>query len=200
MPPSHGNGCACQNEPSVVPGTEWLDKWIDQDNVEAIGQVVECSSRLFRSHGDRLNGVSVCCSGQDEDGLIISVPFTCPVKLTGIIVIGGENGKSPSLVQLFSNLQDLICATEIEPTQIVENMVEDFCGVIEYPLRPARFAQVNSVTIRFPQQEKEVYWIGLRGIASGDQRKAVVTVYESRANLADHDKLKDHSAVGRHVA
>jgi hypothetical protein len=111
------------------------------------------------------------------------------VKITGLTVIGGENGKSPCKVNLFANLSDPTSVMDVSsPTQSVD-LVEDFCGTIEYPLRVTRFSQVNYLTLEFPPSgDMQVFWIGLKGIASGDARKAVVTVYESRANLADHQK------------
>jgi hypothetical protein len=137
-----------------------------------------------------------------EEGLVVTVPFTCPVKLTGLTVIGGEHGSSPDRVRIFSNLSDPATVMEIsEPSQEIESMVEDFCGVVEYPLRPARFALVNSVTFQFPFREGplELMWIGLKGVASGDKRRAVVTVYEARPNLADHEVKESPFIVSKHI-
>jgi hypothetical protein len=126
---------------------------------------------------------------EEEEGLVISVSFTCPVKITGLTVIGGDHGSSPSKINLHANVSDPWAVADVnEPTQSIE-LSQDFCGSIEYPLRVTRFSQIQSLTLEFPNPSSkllEVCWIGLKGIASGDARKAVVTVYESRANLADH--------------
>ena len=98
-------------------------------------------------------------------------------------------------MDLFANHTDLDTVCEIPHTQTIENLVEDPCGVVEYPLRVARFSQVNSLCIAIPGPV-ELFYIGLKGLASGDQRKAVVTVYESRANLADHQKNREDLHVG----
>lgn len=205
MPGAHGGGCNCQEElGNEIAGNEWLDKYIDKSTIEVYG-VDENSSRgsgIFRSFPDRLIEDSCLRTelGDEENefddpssGIVILVPFTCPVKLTGISVIGGDNGRSPSQVDLFSNITDYSSLAELTPTQTLENLVDDFCGAVEYPVRVAKFAHVTTLMLRFPKPPEDfsIYWIGLRGVASGAQRKAVVTVYESRANVADH-KVKSN--------
>ena len=213
MPGSHGSGCQCQHElAEAVHGTQWLNPFVDTDNITSRNEEVPMSCvSLLRPYVDRLTDPNPPCSlavGDNEyddaaeEGMVISVPFSCPVKLTGITIIGGANGRFPSAVNLFSNLSDMSAVTELEPSQKIDPLGEDLCGVVEYPLRPVKFAQVNSITLQFPRPDDgrpvEIFWIGLRGIASGDKRKAVVTVYESRANVADHE-VKDQFRVGRQI-
>jgi hypothetical protein len=212
---SHGgSGCQCEHDlASPAPGLEWLREYIDINSITALNEKVSNSARtLFRPYSDRLSDPTVPCRLSDEDielteeGLVIHIPFTCPVKLTGITIIGGENGSSPSCVRLFANLHDCHSVNDVsEPSQSIDSLVEDFCGVVEYPLRPVRFSNVNSLTLQFPHKEEveggriELNWIGLKGVASGDQRKAVVTVYESRANLADHEVKENPFSVSRQI-
>ena len=210
---SHGSACQCQHDlAEPAPGLQWLHEYIDKENISSLNEEnVNASKNLFRPYSDRLTDPLLPCRlSQEEEpefteeGLVIHVPFVCPVKLTGISVIGGDAGASPNRLQLFANLHD--CGSEIdvsEPSQTIECLVEDFCGVVEYPLRPVRFSQVNSVTLQFPHKEDggpiEVNWIGLKGIASGDQRKAVLTAYESRANVADHEVKENPFSVSRQI-
>ena len=129
----------------------------------------------------------------------MSIPFSCPVKITGITVIGGDRGKSPNKVNLFANMTDPAMAEEIEPSQTIEPLVEDFCGILQYPLRVVKFGNINTLTLQFPSDQSfDITWIGLRGIASGDKRKAVVTVYESRPLIADH-QVKDQYSLARQI-
>lgn len=190
---THDGGCQCHQASAdqIVDGTHWLNDKIDLDNIVVINEKDPGSCLdLFRPHSLRTADQEVPCSPEErEEGLVMCVPFTCPVKITALTVIGGDNGKSPCKVNLFANLADPTSVMDVNsPTQSVD-LVEDFCGTIEYPLRVTRFSQVNYLTLEFPPSgDMQVFWIGLKGIASGDARKAVVTVYESRANLADHQK------------
>jgi hypothetical protein len=208
---AHGSSCQCQHDlANPVGGTKWLHEYIESDHITAINEEATDSCRcLFRPYSERLSDPEEPCRLLDEpdlteEGLVITVPFTCPMKLTGITIIGGENGSSPSSVRLFANLQDPGTVMEIQQaSQEIESLSEDFCGVIEHPLRPARFSLVSSLTLQFPPKSEgpliEVFWIGLKGIASGDKREAVVTVYESRANLADHEVKDSPFSVSRQV-
>jgi hypothetical protein len=210
MPGEHGGGCNCQEElGQELAGNEWLDKYIDKSNIESFGTAESSAhpSLVFRPFSERIREDQFIISDMsepnefddEETGIVISIPFTCPVKLTGITVIGGENGRSPTKVDLLANCSDLATARELAPTQTIDNLVEDFCGAVEHPLRVARFPNVTSLILRFPEPEKTVFWIGLRGVASGAQRKAVVTVYESRANLADHKVKENPFAQSRQI-
>jgi len=192
MPGQHGSGCSCSDEPREVGGGVWLVDSIDRESITASGEAVKDSARLlFRSVDEKLDDARRCDSGDTEDPeLIISVALTSPTKLTAISVIGGVNGSSPTSVRLFANAELGEFDVDREPTQTIE-LVEDFCGVIQYPLRVAKFSQLLTLTMHFPATSPlTLHWVGLKGIASGDKRQAVVTVYEARPNLADH-KISD---------
>jgi PITH domain len=182
------------DEPREVGGGVWLIDSIDHESIHASGEATKDSAKLlFRSTEDRLDDTKKCESGDlDDPEIIISLALTSPTKLTSISVIGGPNGSAPTSVRLFANsdLGSFNAVHEVEPTQTVE-LAEDFCGVIQYPLRVTKFSQVQTLTLHFPaDQPVTLHWIGLKGIASGAKRQAVVTVYESRPNLSDH-KIPD---------
>jgi hypothetical protein len=207
MPGNHGSGCGCQHEVAepTPGGTQWLDQWIDLNNTESCNEEVPRScANLFRPYTRRLEDPPLPCMldrEEDSDALLISVAFTCPVKMTGITLIGGADGRSPSKVDLYSNLISMESADEVTPSQTIDPLVEDLCGIVEYPLRAVKFSQVTRVVLRLTGQVGfEVNWIGFRGIASGDKRAAVVTVYESRANLADHEVKDDVSMSSRQIS
>lgn len=73
---------------------------------------------------------------------------------------------------------------------------------MEYPVKAHRFMNCSHLVMHFPQDEnageaKELYWLGFKGIPTEWKREAVVTVYESQANLADHEKAPDEQAAAR---
>ena len=68
--------------------------------------------------------------------------------------------------------------------------------MVEYPVRAHKYINLMHLTLHFPvdeddPSEKQVFWIGLKGMSSNFKRKAVDTVYEIQANTADHDKLEE---------
>lgn len=207
MPGNHGSGCGCQHDLAdpTQGGTQWLDQWIDLNNTESCNEEVPRScADLFRPYTRRLEDPPVPCMldrEDDGDSLLVSVAFTCPVKLTGATIIGGANGRGPSRVDLYSNLVSMESAEEVTPSQTIDPLVEDLCGIVEYPLRAVKFSQVTRLVLRLTGTNGfEINWIGLRGIASGDKRAAVVTVYESRANLADHEVKDNVSMSSRQIS
>ena len=185
-----------------MDGTNWINESVDINNIVCINEETSNSSKsLFRPHSMRTVDPDPLCrflpadQGEFfEEGLVVWIPFACPVKMTGLTVIGGENGTSPRKVNLFANLPDPSSVLEVQPSQSLDLVPDDFCGAVEYPLRVTKFSQVNCLTLQFPEiREIQLSWIGIKGIASGDARKAVVTVYESRANLADHQEAREKS-------
>jgi hypothetical protein len=210
MPGSHGGACQCQHDLAApVAGTEWLNEYMDTTNITCLNEDHPgISTRLFRPYAERLVDLEPPCTFRpeeeniydDEQGLTISIPFSCPVKITGISVIGGDSGRHPQCLNLFANVTDASIVSEIEPSQSIDPLVEDFCGAVEYPLRVVKFGNVTSLIIHFPtsQHPFHLHWIGLRGVASGAQRKAVVTVYESRPLVADHE-VRETFGVGKHI-
>ena len=173
---------------------------IDRESIATSGEAVKDSARLlFRSPEEKLDDFKRCDSGDiDDPEIIISLALTSPTKLTSISVIGGSHGSSPTTVRLFANsdLGSFSLVHDDEPTQTIE-LAEDFCGAVQYPLKVAKFSQLLTLTLHFPSSSMlTLHWIGLKGIASGDKRQAVVTVYEARPNLSDHtipDTLKGGS-------
>ena len=207
MPGNHETGCSCQHELAepTPGGTVWLDQWIDHSNTESCNEEVPRSCvGLLRPYSRRLEDQVPCTLDKEEEidePLLISVAFTCPVKVTGMTVIGGSDGRIPTKVDLYSNLASMELAHEMAPSQSIDPLVEDLCGAIEYPLRAVRFSQVTRLVLKiFGPEGFELNWLGFRGIASGDKREAVVTVYESRPNLADHEVKENVTMSSRHIS
>eukprot|EP00439_Symbiodinium_sp_Y106_P070526 s534_g12.t1 len=116
--------------------------------------------------------------------------------ITSITVIGGDGGSAPSSVKLYINREDLDFTSvgDIEPTQEVQ-LVEDFHGAIQFPLRAAKFLSVTNVSLYFPHsfggERTRIHWIGLWGVGSEHKRQAVMTVYEAIGNAKDNDVKDD---------
>lgn len=198
MPGEHGYRCNCGEEVST-PNSQTLLPFIRLDGVRGMNaQIADSAVNVFKTFDKRLDESQSCISCYGEDPvLLIHVPFISPCKVTGMKLIGGDFGRSPKSVKLFINNEtlDFESIEDSTPTQTVD-LVEDFCGMIEYPLKAAKFTNVNHLTLYFSEcfngNIMEIFYIDIRGVGSNYKRNAVVTVYESRANIADHSVSDEH--------
>mmetsp|Transcript_125288 Transcript_125288/g.348603 ORF Transcript_125288/g.348603 Transcript_125288/m.348603 type:complete len:206 (-) Transcript_125288:124-741(-) len=199
MPGAHGAGCGCKHEEDFIGISQLLLPWIDVDQVVGLNEdTPNTARRVFRAYDARLDDNQFVESPEGDEELLLHVPFTSPVKVTGITVIGGDGGSAPSRVSLFINREDLDFAgvQDMQPTQELQ-LVEDFHGAVQHPLRAARFISVTHLALFFPAslggERTRIHWIGLWGVGSEYKRQAVVTVYEAIPN-ASEKQVKDESA------
>mmetsp|Transcript_2458 Transcript_2458/g.5419 ORF Transcript_2458/g.5419 Transcript_2458/m.5419 type:complete len:207 (-) Transcript_2458:52-672(-) len=206
MPGAHGAGCGCRHEDDFNGISQLLLPWIDVDNVVGLNEDVPNSARrVFRPYDTRLDDLAgVLESPEDDEELLVLVPFTSPVKVTGIAVIGGDGGSAPSRVALHMNREDIdfTSLADSAPTQELE-LVEDFHGAVMHPLRAARFISVTHLALHFPAslggERTRIHWIGLWGVGSAWKRQAVVAVYEAIPNASDK-QVKDEAAGAQDAA
>ena len=135
---------------------------------------------------------------RSDDGdpeLILHVPFVSDVKIRGIVVVGGADGRAPSRLKCWVNrlAGDIDCdnASRRTPTQAWD-LAEDPRGELEYQTDYTQFQGVSSLTLFFPANHAagdvtEVWSVCFRGEGTGNRRNMVVTaVYESKPMPQDH--------------
>mmetsp|Transcript_139613 Transcript_139613/g.434286 ORF Transcript_139613/g.434286 Transcript_139613/m.434286 type:complete len:206 (+) Transcript_139613:64-681(+) len=205
MPGAHGAGCGCKHEEDFLGVSQLLLPWIDVENVVGLNEdTPNTARRVFRPYDMRLDDTLFVESTEDDEELLLLVPLTSPVKVTGITVIGGDRGSAPSRVRLFINREDLDFSSvgDVEPTQELE-LAEDFHGAVQHPLRAAKFVSVTHLALHFPAnlggERTRIHWIGLWGVGSEYKRQAVMTVYEAIPN-ASEKQVKDESAPSQDAA
>eukprot|EP01069_Polyplicarium_translucidae_P006224 Polyplicarium_translucidae@DN2924_c0_g2_i1.p4 len=198
MPGTHGSGCGCQHE-NEVTGEPFLLEHIDVENVRGLNCISEKSAQLvFRSFDKRLDEDRFCRSESGDPEIIVHIPFRSPCKLSGLRVIGGDDGAAPKTVRVFADQEDLDF-TSIEDAKEVQklSLVEDFHGSVEYPLKVTKLLNVSSLALHFTEPFSadflKVHWIAIQGTCAGGQRRAVATVYESRPNIDDHSVRGDEN-------
>ena len=192
---SHDHDC---DESSCA--TSSLHGFVDLSKLSSQNVQVEADCRnVFREWNSRLDTDPVGIQSDENDcELILRVPFTEDVKLTGVVIVGGKNGTHPAEVKLFANDKnkiDLENAHRKKPTQKFD-WQEDFLGVLEYETDRTKFRSLSSVTIfvsknmaslRGEEMRTEISYVGLRGEASGNRRDMIVTaVYETKPMAEDH--------------
>ena len=132
----------------------------------------------------------VCQSGYGKD-LVVYIPFNGEIKVKAIIIIGGEEGTAPSKMKLYKNVTDvdINILEEKKPVQTID-MNENVTGELEYLLNVSQFNNVSNIVIGFDEnfgaKNTVIKFIGLKGEKLREKIKVIETVYEVRANLADH--------------
>lgn len=186
------------------PGAKWLNPLIALEQATALnvddGDIKRVLSKSFPDRtNDRLGFVR---TPADDTELLVFVPFSSPAEvLQSVFVVGGEGRKHPKKVKLFAN-PGVGCATfadfeERAPEQVLE-LAEDVNGMVEYPVKAAKFSNLSMLVMHFEGNDvqedegdeevgKEIFWIGLKGTPTEWKRQAVITVYESQAQACDHE-------------
>ncbi|KAK7686129.1 hypothetical protein QCA50_010941 [Cerrena zonata] len=119
---------------------------------------------------------------------------TGSVKLRALLLKAGPADQTPAKVSLYSNVDhlDFSDIAGLKPTQ--EFNVAQGREVGEYHVMSAKFPSVTSITLFFPASQgadtTRVYYVGFLGQWSERRTEPIVTVYESKPNLADHEKIQ----------
>ncbi|KAI0636256.1 DUF1000-domain-containing protein [Trametes polyzona] len=167
---------------------------IDRANVIALNaEDPEKAPAIIKPWDQRLDEETYLESDAD-DQLIIRVPFTGAVKLRAVLIKAGPADQTPTKVALFPNIDNLDFSdiTDMKPVQ--EFTIPQGRDVGEYHVMPAKFPSVTSITLFFPAAQgadtTRIYYVGFLGQWSERKFEPVLTVYESKPNLADHDKIQ----------
>jgi len=155
-------------------------------------------SEVFKAWNERLSRDKFVESDDDDAQLIFHIPFSGSVRLKSICIVG-ENGNScPRTMKMFINREDLDFSTinDTKSIQDIDEMHQDPRAEVEYPLRVARFTNVSTLTLFFTRnygaENTKIYYIGLKGDFFGsNERKAVITTYESKPQISDHKNEAD---------
>ena len=166
---------------------------IDLEGVHAFNEAEEGSARcIIKPREDMFEESKGTLKSDDDHELVIKVPFSSKVKIKAITIIGGEDGSAPKTLKLYPDLAnvDFSVLEDNEPTQTIELAEDNSDGRIEYPLKLSKFQNVGSLTIgideNYGAENTEIKYIGFKGENLNQKAQAVITVYEARANLADH--------------
>ncbi|KAI0723688.1 galactose-binding domain-like protein [Fomitopsis betulina] len=182
--------------PEAVGPRDNLFTRIDRDNVMALNaQDPAKGPEVIKPWDQRLDEDKYIESDAD-DQLIIRIPFTGAVKLRALLLKTGPGDLTPAKVSIYSNQEhvDFSTVNDLKPVQ--EFDVAQGRDVGEYHVMPAKFSNVTSITLFFPESQgaenTRVYYVGFIGTFSGERKgHPIITVYESRPNIADHPKIAE---------
>jgi hypothetical protein len=151
--------------------------------------------RILKTFLEKHDDSNFLLSEEDDAELIIHIPFTVQVKLKSFCMIGGADGESPSRIKLFTNREDVDFDTAKElPGEQSFELVEDFEGRIDYPVRASKFSNISSLTIyiseNFGADSTRLTYLGLKGEGTTARRGIVECTYEARAQMKDHETTR----------
>jgi len=93
---------------------------------------------------------------------------------------------------------------DTKPLQIVESIVPDFEGEVDYPLIAAKFGSVDTLILLITGMEDDLMQIsalGFKGEPRGFTKKPVEGItYEIRAQLKDHKTTRADRAGNTDIA
>ncbi|KAF9262244.1 DUF1000-domain-containing protein [Marasmius fiardii PR-910] len=146
----------------------YLFSCIDRDNVHGLNLTVpEDAKELIKPWDQREQTDKFADSGVD-DQIIIHVPFTQNVRIKSILLKLGRGESAPRHLQVYANHTTIVDFENAERTkpQIDISLLEE-SNVVEYPVRVAAFASINSLSIFFSDsvggEMSRVYFIGFKG-------------------------------------
>ncbi|KAI0688101.1 DUF1000-domain-containing protein [Cytidiella melzeri] len=197
MPHDHSHACGdgCHDHEDIPEAQGYRDNLysrIDRDNIVVLNAEGRPSSAIKPWH-ERMDEQAYLESDAD-DQMIIRIPFTGSVKLRALLLKAGPADQTPRKVALYNSADDLDFSeiAERKPTQ--EFDVAQGREVGEYHVMPAKFPAATSITLFFPASQgadtTRIYYIGFLGQWTERNNEPVLAVYESRANPADHLKIK----------
>ncbi|EIN04936.1 DUF1000-domain-containing protein [Punctularia strigosozonata HHB-11173 SS5] len=167
---------------------------VDHQNVVALNATNDVEARqIVKPWHERLDE-GVFLKSDADDQMIIRIPFTGSVKLRAVLIKAGPGDQTPSKVLLYPNRDNLDFSDVNDTKPVQEFRVAQGRDVGEYAVMPAKFSAISSLTLFFPGSQGadniRIYYIGLLGQWTERKRDPVITVYETQANLADHEKIQ----------
>lgn len=189
------SSCGCSHEGcshvQADPNENSLFRFIHLERVRCLNEEVDGSVvKILRPFDRKLSGEGVCRSEEDDEQMILFVPFTASVRLTSICFIGSGD-TCPRTVRCWINREDIDFSNveDAKPTHVFE-VAENPTGELEYPADPLKFQNVHSLTFWIEENHggsrSELSFLGFKGVFLSPRVGVVIATYESRPVVADH--------------
>ncbi|KAF8149811.1 PITH domain-containing protein [Crassisporium funariophilum] len=195
MPHEHQHGCGHESHEDDATELGYKDNLfahIDRENVIAFNTTGTGSDVIKPWHA-RLDEVQ-CLESDADDQIILRIPFTGAVRLRSLLLKAGPGNHTPSKIALFTNEANLDFGEVLDRTPTQEFDIPQGREVGEYAVKTAKFSNISSVTLFIPASQgadtSRIYYVGFLGTWTEHKRKPIITVYETQANLADHEKIQ----------
>ncbi|KAF7983194.1 hypothetical protein HWV62_23452 [Athelia sp. TMB] len=125
-----------------------------------------------------------------DDQVVFHIPFSQNVRLRSIFLKIGRGESTPQHLQIFANHPQIVDFGDAESTRAqLDISLSQEVGVVEYPLRAAAFASVNTLSLFFSDsvggEVSRIYYIGFKGDTRFERRDANAKLDIRAANAPD---------------
>ncbi len=152
----HGHGsCSHEHKAHKCDHDEGGEAWALYEKVDTLRLICLNEKRqdslkdVLRPWDQRLDTSLPTLDSDADEQLLMCIPFTNPVKIKAICVIGGGDEENPARMSAYVNneVMDFSTAETTKPIQTWELTRRNNEGKIEYPTRFTKF-QVRSSPFR----------------------------------------------------
>jgi len=164
---------------------------IDKDKIHGLNLTVPEDAKMIIKPWDERDETERFAESGVDDQVIFHIPFSQNVRVRSIFLKLGRGESTPRHLRIYANHPHIIDFADAETTkpQLNISLLEGEVGVIEYPLRVAAFASINSVSLFFSESVggdvSRIYYVGFKGDTK-EQRNAAESKLDIRAaNAAD---------------
>jgi hypothetical protein len=185
---SHTLGCHCESDDTEKFS---LYRFVNVPGLRGLNVDGNCAN-LFRPENEKARH-DLFVESDDDDELILIVPFTGSVRLRKI-VIGASGESCPVEVRIFKNVDVAFdTVNDTPPTQTIM-LGDDENAELEHAVVNAKFNDCRTLSLFFPASRGgdkiRLFYIGMFGDYLKPQAKLANVVYESVPQPKEH-KVKD---------
>ena len=189
----HSAGCQCANED--VGEKFSLYRFVNVPGLQALNAVEPDKLKdILRPEHEKRGHEDLYVESDDDDQLILVIPFVGSVRLRKIIIMCAGD-ECPTEVRLYKNME-VGFDTDAAPTQTLR-LGPDPAGELEMSVVAPKFNDCRTLSLFFPESvggdKTRIYYIGLLGDHIKPQEKLTGVVYESKPQLKDHETRADQA-------
>ncbi|KAJ3833307.1 galactose-binding domain-like protein [Lentinula raphanica] len=146
-----------------------LWRYIDRDNVRGLNLSNPDSASETIKDWNLREDLERFADSSVDDQVIIHVPFLQNVRLRSVLLKLGTGETAPSRLRIYANQPNIVNFSKAETTKahFKIKLMQDVPRVVEYPLRTAAFASINSVSLFISEslggKVSRIYYVGFKG-------------------------------------
>ncbi|KAI0322840.1 DUF1000-domain-containing protein [Amylostereum chailletii] len=173
------------------PGQDNMFSAIDRVNVHGLNLTVPEDAKETVKPWDERESTDKFADSNVDDQMIIHIPFTQNVRLRSILVKTGRGEVTPRRLRIYANNANIVDFTEADDSRPSLDIAlqESDTSVVEYPLRVATFANINSLSLFFSDSHggdvSRIYYIGFKGDLRYLRKEGTDKLPIPAANAAD---------------
>ena len=193
---------ACDGHNHISPEAQSAQDWslyqdVDTTRLTCLNEASPNSlQRVLRPWDQRTDRDLPVLSSETDQELLMCIPFTSPVHIRSICIIGPGDVENPSHMKAFINkdTMDFSSASSTKALQQFDLIQSNNEGQLEYPTKYTHFQNVSKlwlyVDFNYGGDVTKIQYIGLKGVSTNYKREAVKAEYETRPIPGESSEVK----------